>query len=106
MQNKHFFQNFGIITEKDLFTSAFFSEKGCEFMKKLVAGFGRSALPDDDFSPRTLPVTRKDLARMGIPARKIPRLMRELQRAADARPELEDRIALLHLARALSAVLP
>ncbi len=75
-------------------------------MKKLVAGFGMSALPDRHLSPRPLPVSRTDLARMGIPARKIPRLMQELQRAANARPELENRVALLHLARAMAAVLP
>lgn len=75
-------------------------------MKKLVAGFGMSALPDKQISPRPLSVSPVDLARIGIPARKIPRLMQELQRAADARPELENRVALLHLARAMAAVLP
>lgn len=75
-------------------------------MKKLLAGFGMSALPGKNLSHRPLPVTRLDLARMGIPARKIPRVMEELQRLADARPQLEQRTALLRLARNIAALLP
>lgn len=73
-------------------------------MKKVIAGFGMSALKDPSKPVRKLPVSRLDLARMGIPARKIPRVMLELQRASDADPSLEDRVTLLHLARAFAAM--
>lgn len=75
-------------------------------MKKLLAGFGMQSLPGNGRTVRPLPVTRLDLAKMGIPARKIPRVMRELQRAADASPHLEDRVTLLRMARAFASVLP
>ena len=47
-----------------------------------------------------------DLARLGIPARKIPRILHELQRAAEHSPRLKERTALLRMARALDRVLP
>ena len=73
-------------------------------MKKLIAGFGRNALGSAPSPLGELPVSRRDLARMGIPARKIPRILQELQRTADASPHLQDRITMLRLARALDKV--
>lgn len=74
-------------------------------MKKLLAGFGMNALGSAPSPRHELPVSRLDLARMGIPARKIPRILQELQRTADSSPLLQDRITMLRLARALDKVL-
>ena len=73
-------------------------------MKKLLAGFGMNALGSASSPRHELPVSRLDLARLGIPARKIPRILQELQRTSDSNPLLQDRITMLRLARALDKV--
>ena len=73
-------------------------------MKKMRAGFGMNSLGDSPSPPHELPVSPLDLARMGIPARKIPRILQELQRTAHGSPDLQDRITMLRLARALDKV--
>ncbi len=75
-------------------------------MKKLLAGFGMNALGSAPSPRHVLPVSRLDLARMGIPARKIPRILQELQRTAHTSPHLLDRVTMLRLARALDKILP
>lgn len=75
-------------------------------MKKWVFGLGAGCLNDQKAGSASFWVSARELARMGIPARKIPRIQRELQKAADADPLLNERSALLRLARALNRVLP
>lgn len=75
-------------------------------MKKCMFGFGLGALKSQKTDPISLPVSSMDLARLGVPARKIPRILQELQRAVDHSPRLKDRTALLRMARALNRLLP
>lgn len=75
-------------------------------MKKCMFGFGLGSLKSQKTDPVFLPVSAMDLARLGIPARKIPRILHELQRAAEHSPRLKERTALLRMARALDRVLP
>lgn len=56
--------------------------------------------------PARLPVSAAELARIGIPARKIPRILGELTALLQADPGLADRPTALRLARALDALLP
>ena len=51
-------------------------------------------------------VSAAELARIGIPARKIPRILGELTALLQADPGLADRPTALRLARALDALLP
>ena len=50
-------------------------------------------------------ITLQDLGRLGIPARKAPRVMQELQALACADPSLRGRKTLLRLARQIAAQL-
>ena len=75
-------------------------------MKKLTVGYGMQSLPRDTGPLPALPVTPAELARIGIPAGKLPRILRELDAACRADPALGDRATLLRLARALAALLP
>lgn len=50
-------------------------------------------------------VSLQELARIGIPARKAPRVMQELQALAAADPSLRGRETLLKLARHIAAQL-
>lgn len=74
-------------------------------MKKLIYGFNLNRLRRVTEPERRPPVTAVELARIGIPAGKIPRLLQELGRLQAADPSL-DRAALLALAKPLAAQLP
>ena len=50
-----------------------------------------------------LPISVEEMARIGIPARKIPRVREELQRLIAAGPALRDRKMVLQLARQIAA---
>ena len=50
-----------------------------------------------------LPISVEEMARIGIPARKIPRVREELQRLIAADPALRDRKMVLQLARQIRA---
>ena len=50
-----------------------------------------------------LPISVEEMARIGIPARKIPRVREELQRLIAANPALRDRKMVLQLARQIAA---
>ena len=50
-----------------------------------------------------LPISVEEMARIGIPARKIPRVREELQRLIAADPALRDRKMVLQLARQITA---
>ena len=50
-----------------------------------------------------LPISVEEMARIGIPARKIPRVREELQRLIAADPALRDRKKVLQLARQIAA---
>ena len=50
-----------------------------------------------------LPISVEEMARIGIPARKIPRVREELQRLIAADPALRDRKMVLQLARQIAA---
>lgn len=50
-----------------------------------------------------LPISVEEMARIGIPARKIPRVREELQRLITADPALRDRKMVLQLARQIAA---
>lgn len=75
-------------------------------MHRWCFGLGMQSLPQDFAPLHSLPLTPRELARMGIPARKIPRVRRELARFARLGPALADRRTLLKLARHLAALLP
>ena len=49
-----------------------------------------------------LPISVEEMARIGIPARKIPRVREELQRLIAADPALRDRKMVLQLARQIA----
>ena len=84
----------------------FFRYEGAVVLTRWPFGFGPGVPTGQKIVPRPLPAEAKDLARIGIPARKIPRVLGELQRAADADVRLERRVTLLRLARAIAALLP
>ena len=73
-------------------------------MKNWKIGLGVPPQPDQ--KPACLPVSAAELARIGIPARKIPRIVGELAALLQADPGLADRPTALRLARALDALLP
>lgn len=50
-----------------------------------------------------LPISVEEMARIGIPASKIPRVREELQRLIAADPALRDRKMVLQLARKIAA---
>ena len=50
-----------------------------------------------------LPISVEEMAHIGIPARKIPRVREELQRLIAADPALRDRKMVLQLARQIAA---
>ena len=52
---------------------------------------------------RKIPRVREEMARIGIPERKIPRVREELQRLIAADPALRDRKMVLQLARQIAA---
>lgn len=73
--------------------------------KKLAYGFDVRAVRGEYTPQRPLPVTPQQLAAVGIPARKLPRVQEELARLADADPALRSRATLLKLARQIAAQL-
>lgn len=73
-------------------------------MKNWKIGLGVPPQPAQ--KPARLPVSAAELARIGIPARKIPRILGELTALLQADPGLSDRPTALRLARALDALLP
>lgn len=73
-------------------------------MKNWKIGLGVPPQPAQ--KPARLPVSAAELARIGIPARKIPRILGELTALLQADPGLADRLTALRLARALDALLP
>ena len=73
-------------------------------MKNWRIGLGVPPQPAQ--KPARLPVCSAALARIGIPARKIPRILGELTALLQADPGLADRPTALRLARALDALLP
>ena len=73
-------------------------------MKNWKIGLGVPPQPAQ--KPARLPVSAAELARIGIPARKIPRILGELTALLQAVPGLAGRPTALRLARALDALLP
>lgn len=69
-------------------------------------GWGMQSLRRDTSVPDSLPVTAAELARIGIPARKIPRILRQLAELYRSTPALSSRKVMLHLAKSLAALLP
>ncbi len=68
-------------------------------MKQFAFGFGPKALRRRDGTPGPAPFTAGELARIGIPARKISRVQAELARLA---PQLPNRAVLLKLAKEIA----
>lgn len=69
-------------------------------------GWGMQSLRRDTSVPDFLPVTAAELARIGIPARKIPRILRQLAKLCRSTPALSSRKVMLRLAKSLAALLP
>ena len=69
-------------------------------------GWGMQSLRRDTSVPDSLPVTAAELARIGIPARKIPRILRLLVELCRSTPALSSRKVMLRLAKSLAALLP
>lgn len=69
-------------------------------------GWGTQSLRRDTSVPDSLPVTAAELARIGIPARKIPRILRQLAELCRSTPALSSRKVMLRLAKSLAALLP
>ena len=69
-------------------------------------GWGMQSLRRDTSVPDSLPVTAAELARIGIPARKIPRILRQLAKLCRSTPALSSRKVMLRLAKSLAALLP
>jgi len=69
---------------------------------KLIYGCDPSALRRLAEEPKKSPLANKELARLGIPARKIPRVREELARLAE---KDMDRATLLKLAIAIAGQL-
>lgn len=67
-------------------------------MKKQIYGFDPTALRRLTQEPAEPPFTREELFRLGVPARKIPRVQEELARLA---PRIRNRATLMKLARAI-----
>lgn len=68
-------------------------------MRKITFGCNPYALLRQGERRRPAPFTAAELARIGIPARKIPRVQAELARLA---PQLPDRAVLLKLAKQIA----
>src|SRR5699024_7792854 len=83
------------------------ARKGAPFMKRssLIYGFNPYALRSAGRNDPLVAVSLQELARIGIPARKAPRVMQELQALAAADPSLRVRETLLKLARHIAAQL-
>lgn len=71
-------------------------------MKKLIYGFDPRAVRGDPPTGAPLPITAKDLMRIGVAAHKIPRVREELARLVVADPSLRGRATLLKLARQIA----
>lgn len=71
----------------------------------LIYGFDPYALRTAGRQYPPVDITLQDLGRLGIPARKAPRVMQELQALACADPSLRGRKTLLWLARQIAAQL-
>ena len=71
----------------------------------LIYGFNPYALRSAGRNDPLVAVSLQELARIGIPARKAPRVMQELQALAAADPSLRGRETLLKLARHIAAQL-
>lgn len=71
----------------------------------LIYGFNPYALRSAGQNDPLVAVSLQELARIGIPARKAPRVMQELQALAAADPSLRGRETLLKLARHIAAQL-
>lgn len=71
----------------------------------LIYGFNPYALRSAGRQDPPVAVSLRDLARIGVPARKAPRVMRELMALASADPSLRGRDTLLKLARHIAAQL-
>ncbi len=71
----------------------------------LIYGFDPYALRTAGRQYPPVDITLQDLGRLGIPARKAPRVMHELQALACADPSLRGRKTLLRLARQIAAQL-
>lgn len=71
----------------------------------LIYGFNPHALcsAGKDFVP--VCITPRELGRIGIPARKVERVMQELSRLVQADPVLDEPAILLGLARQIAAQL-
>ena len=71
----------------------------------LIYGFNPHALcsAGKDFVP--VAITPRELGRIGIPARKVERVMQELSRLVQADPALDDPAVLTGLARQIAAQL-
>lgn len=74
-------------------------------MQKWMFGLGMQSLPRDCGERIKIPVNQADLCRMGIPARKVPRVLRELSRAVQADKRLNNRPVLLRMARQFAGML-
>lgn len=83
-----------------------FWQKGEVGLNRWRIEFGLKSQPADPKLTPDLSVDKRDLARIGIAARKIPRVLAELARAARTDPSLADRVTALRLARAIAALLP
>ena len=68
--------------------------------------WGMQSLRRDTSVPDFLPVTAAELARIGIPARKISRILRQLAELCRSTPSLSSRKVMLRLAKSLAALLP
>lgn len=71
----------------------------------MIYGFNPHALLAAGKQYPPVAVTLQDLGRLGIPARKAPRVLQELQALACADPSLRSRATLLRLARHIAAQL-
>lgn len=71
-------------------------------MKKLVYSINPHAVRRPDPPAQPLAVKASDLARLGIPPRKIPRVLEELGRLANQNPAFARRDMQLKLARGLA----
>lgn len=77
------------------------------FMKRssLIYGFNPHALCSAGKVFVPVCITPKELGRIGIPARKVERVMQELSRLVQADPTLDEPAVLLGLARQVAAQL-
>lgn len=77
------------------------------FMKRssLIYGFNPHALCSAGKVFVPVCITPKELGRIGVPARKVERVMQELSRLVQADPTLDEPAVLLGLARQIAAQL-